>query len=692
MDSIDQLEQELAEVKKTVSKIEKELKLLRATEHPIQTGPTCTPEGTEIPEIQEDKQKSPQKARKEWEIVFGENVMGMAAALLILFGVTMFAVLLFPNLTDNLKIAGMFLTSGIVFGIGVKRLDRERFFPLLLSSLGAGMMYLSLFLTALYFKKISELVLFFLLAVWSVVVSLLGKQKNSWFYCIGELGIVVAVIFGCRYSYLTHSDTRMLLVITYFTILSIFFHFLFYSSKEKNGWIQKSVIYMAEAGNLFVLSTMSTDLFSHGSGSAVYAALLLTTVTGFMMIFLYRECQERSRFWLCETGTGIGVLSLTGPLVLISKWSWMVILTDLVLFVCIFYAAEYGWKTTEQKTGKYFLQAAAILQLMFGMDHACGLLDGGWKFLAWLLLFCVTICLLIWGKHREEIPILFIASLLFPFYPVFLYNNMPDPWKILIGLGLCMGAIMHFVFAEKANPWYRLYAHIAGQLAVFRGMVIIDNNICSYIWSRDTEPPLTLWGIRSFNWSTMIQVLMMVLLVSIQIHAEVRNRTGDPEKKPVRILLFGQRTVLLAGASVLLYETADMDISILLKGFLYILLLLAAIALTIEDERANRKKHPLWGCLKTTWFLFVVFGSLSVVSYLISMMLLVLAMSFIYYGFQKEIPVVRKYGLVLSMLTVLKLLFFDIEYTGTGMRAVAFILGGVVCLGISGLYNHMKRS
>jgi uncharacterized membrane protein len=84
----------------------------------------------------------------------------------------------------------------------------------------------------------------------------------------------------------------------------------------------------------------------------------------------------------------------------------------------------------------------------------------------------------------------------------------------------------------------------------------------------------------------------------------------------------------------------------------------------------------------TEWFSYAY--SLSLAAMFIALVIVIL-------GFWSRCRVLRLYGLVLVLLSVIKLVTYDIRDLDSLMRVVSFIGGGLICFGISALYNFTVK-
>jgi hypothetical protein len=157
------------------------------------------------------------------EELLGKNIMGIAASVLIFISFILFAVLMVPLLTDNIKVILMLTVSLGITAFGLImwfRKDRKSTFFLSLSACGVGAVYISLFMCNAYFHIINDIVLYLLILFWAAGVLVLSKYKQRLFEIIGEVGILISIIFGCAMC-AERSDGTMIMILTFYSIIGI---------------------------------------------------------------------------------------------------------------------------------------------------------------------------------------------------------------------------------------------------------------------------------------------------------------------------------------------------------------------------------------------------------------------------------------------------------------------------------------
>ena len=76
---------------------------------------------------------------------------------------------------------------------------------------------------------------------------------------------------------------------------------------------------------------------------------------------------------------------------------------------------------------------------------------------------------------------------------------------------------------------------------------------------------------------------------------------------------------------------------------------------------------------------------------LLTLILMGLSSGFILIGFRIKRKGIRLYGLTVLMLSVLKMILVDTTGNNPIVKVIAMIVGGMICLGISYLYNKLEK-
>ena len=108
------------------------------------------------------------KPQKNMENVFGKNVIGVVASILMFIGVFAFGTLVLTSMPDVAKVIGMFLlsTGVLAFGMFLNK-KNPTVFSTIVTGCGTGLFFISIFLTHLYYHMIGDIATFTLIFLWT---------------------------------------------------------------------------------------------------------------------------------------------------------------------------------------------------------------------------------------------------------------------------------------------------------------------------------------------------------------------------------------------------------------------------------------------------------------------------------------------------------------------------------------------
>lgn len=139
------------------------------------------------------------------------------------------------------------------------------------------------------------------------------------------------------------------------------------------------------------------------------------------------------------------------------------------------------------------------------------------------------------------------------------------------------------------------------------------------------------------------------------------------------------------------------DVEILSPVITIIIMSLLTIALFIINTKKvlvsgiGRNLAGVYVCLKFTILISAILFRLEAASYIFSIVGLLLAILFIVAGFGFKNKAFRIYGLIVTMLSVFKLILFDIEYSSDILRPIGIFISGILCFVISFIYSKIEK-
>lgn len=177
--------------------------------------------------------------------------------------------------------------------------------------------------------------------------------------------------------------------------------------------------------------------------------------------------------------------------------------------------------------------------------------------------------------------------------------------------------------------------------------------------------------------------------------------TGEFEPKTQKVLILFVEALLLPGVFALIFCHRTLFIGHALEGtktivtVLICLLCLMLSLINVKKLYLHFKNSPfisIYSGFKYTILLLLVLLRFSVVSYGISIVGILLSTIFVVIGFRYLHKSLRLYGLALSMICVLKLLFFDLTFDNAFYRPISFLIAGILLFLISFIYFRLEKS
>lgn len=204
---------------------------------------------------------------------------------------------------------------------------------------------------------------------------------------------------------------------------------------------------------------------------------------------------------------------------------------------------------------------------------------------------------------------------------------------------------------------------------------------------------VSIFVTSSIDYKTEILLIILVLL-NTALYALGYDR--DRGEIPVLKTAFGinEFAVLSVVSWFIAYDYKD-SVSTLLYLVLFALSFgYAFLRVGRELTGKGNNLEALWtGAKLTVLTLAVIKGHTSWFeqAYIFSVVCMLTALLCIILGFAGKAKALRYYGLALTVACILKLVTYDVTNLETMLRVLAFIGGGVICFGISAIYNYTSK-
>lgn len=594
--------------------------------------------------------------QKDFEKTVGKSLMGIVASALIFISLILFATLLLPYFNDTAKMITMYLLSFAFLGAGLYKLrkDNENKFYIALTGCGVGAVYISLLLGNIYFKAIGDLLLYVLIGIWAVGVCVLSRFQSKIFQMIGHLGIVIAIFFGCRLCTRTEDVEKFLALIIFYVISSGVFYYVHYKKEFFDNILQ----HVFNAMNFIMLFWVNCEIAEKG----------LHITTGIILAFFVVNFAVAMRQRLEKTGASFGIFISIYAVLIVQTLQFMML--DGKLFgvsaylLGMLFVGLAELKDVRKKEGKYIAQMVCLGIASWGLGFDADWYTHGMVFL--LVLPCF-----VFGFFRANSALKYVGLLFFRAYVSNADAANVNEWEMFLQGGLAAFSV-HFLFYRNKEQYSRIYKYVMHILTLIYLMYSID-----FLLLRRTG---------SFEMSDTISYAVLALFNIAMMKSCFGNnlKTGEKEKNT---LYYVMNLIFMIAGLVRIESGYGMALH------------LAVIVVTLITFMVNSKnildRHPNYGGIyvgiKFTVLMAVILDSFHTVNYIVSVVCLLLAIINIVAGVGGKYKSLRIFGLVLSMVSIFKLIMVDINYTNTLGNVLSFFASGVLCFVISLIYNLIDK-
>lgn len=266
----------------------------------------------------------------------------------------------------------------------------------------------------------------------------------------------------------------------------------------------------------------------------------------------------------------------------------------------------------------------------------------------------------------------------------FLSTTTPIEW-----LDMVIGIV--WVIAFATCTWLLIDKHAA---AGTTRVNMRNAHIAILIGAEVALLHLAFFTSYTYSFAVIVALLAIALLVIANLPA---SKSDVRYYVPLRV---NEIVVILFSAFIVSVSSRDDAVRLAI----YSVALVCIAVLTIMRIRelpiaqhgsiARNPAFLVFGAIAPTFFLTgFLYGLTHLVdeSYAYSVALMACALAAIAIGFRFQAAPLRLYGLILTIVCVLKLVTIDVIGLGSIARVIAFVVGGLICFTISALYTYANR-
>lgn len=593
----------------------------------------------------------------------GKTLMSIVASLLIFIGFVRFGSIILNNLTDTMKVCIMYAISVAVAVFGLVKMRKEGKYRVLytaLASCGLGAFYITSLVSHFVFNQLSEYALLGIIAAWIALLVTLSRHRNLVFSIICNIGIVIATVL----SVFEWSSSVIGLVLYCVSIGALY---AVSKTKElKSDWWL--------VGQFPIVCGLMLNMYSDNNVSicCVAAAVIFALV---WQLRYYSINASNSLIFLINTLVPYLVVSVCAWLVYNNTFDSenstnspipYIVLAAIVIVWCAYYYKHFVSTTLSYLFySVYFIAVIHVPMLNYGEFYS-----------DYIGLLLPAIALTALGTLLSNRAFRYAGYL----YLVVNITDCPD--KMPLGMEY---AIYALIMAYLVRWLIRHYAPTEKYILTLLAFYFV----CTLMLHNIIDPNL-----------------MYVLAAGISLFANSKlyathphTKAFEPSSRNAGYLT--NAIMLFAGMMLIHWSKEPIRIVNVIEGTESInLLLIIMTTIALAFVNTNRLYHNGWDeryasiyiCIKFTLLVWTILSRIDAMEFVISVVGIALAVLFVILGFKFRLKTFRLYGLALSIICVLKLAIFDIEYSTSIMKPIGFFVAGALCYSISWMYSRLEKS
>lgn len=618
------------------------------------------------PKVKDNKET---KSASSAESVLGKNVMAITASVLIFISLVLFATLIIPKLNYTAKFLLMLVVSiGITaFGLIKWFKNKESNFFISVGACGIGAIYISLFLSNIYFGFINDITLFVLLLAWAAGVLYLSKYKKLLFEIIGCFGIAISVTFGAVKCINTDAVGLFVLVCIYAVIGVL--AFMAFRIKDNVSYLITNIcsVYCLFVLYFSALSISRGYLFSGelGYSESFPMFLVLALISLGFLVYNRVAANEKNKVWIGFFGAGYS-LFLTLNISNLFEAEEATILINLFLAVGTYIGLEYHLKkilNISREAGDIFWQI-----LLFIIALAC---IGDMDFMSPTIgLAIMSAGLIIYGFMTNDNFSKILGLISNGFVLCYLFENVILMLVAVVVLFAIETALL-YIKNDQYNPAIKIVTYL-----IF--LTGIAESIVGFAYKE--------WIGEAAAWTVALVVLGLINIIAMKSLYRKNWEVNEDDKATLIALNIVNAILMLYSLGVMCTRENELE---------HWVAVLMGILLFMINSFNLLKNNDVYAALyvgfKGTVLLITILLSFKASGAVLSIAVFVLAIVLIIIGFKYETKGLRIYGLVIALICAVKLVMVDITYQNTVGHAISFFVSGILCFAISFIYSFVEK-
>jgi len=640
------------------------------------------------------------RQQSKWtEAAIGKYLIGIIAALLVFAAAISFIVLLWENIMTDLAIFIIVLAAGFaILTTGFIRLYKHKnAITSILIGTGAGLVYIALAAGHIAFQIIDDLTALCSIVVWSAGLLLSFRFSRLFFISIiAYAGGLISLIFA--YTRVTAPFDIITSLVFMIVVLGVFL-------LSTSLWMDKLKRYLAGVMSLalplsFIIAFTDNYIFKFHNTTLFWCMLVCCAILYWLYFYIrhsMRDIELGIKSIALEFAALLATFSLfptfvanSGPSLFgVPGWIWLFVITGITATALIF-----------------MYKHSIVAMLMFILSAIIALNASDFVSFGLPVLGVLTLATFFLkdarfnGSKIVTLCLMYISFLAIVFHGQFYaYDENLISNIIYISGALSTVAVSLCLVRSSYKREEHIGFTINTKISAFVISAVLMSTLGSLVVSyRYVGRPYVLTD------TVFLAVMALICLAAYYsgFLLDWRKDGAFPYRnKEIKRYSFDLSGILAFSFIFILYAACLFVITTELPWYLKLINTFTALGVLLMQSYVilgRYKTNPVAAI--STGILFLLFGwvflygwfNIGINSLEASITGMALAFASIFTGVILRVGMYRIFGLILTLCMTAKAILLDIVFTDGVTRVVAFLIGGIICFGISIVYSKLETS
>lgn len=632
------------------------------------------------------------------ESLIGLNIINKLGIFLLIIGVITASQFTYYKLSDSLKSVFMF-AIGFVLLLAGEWLNRKKpnVFSLGLTSGGVAILYVALALSYFGFNILGMYLAIGLCILITIGAFILSQRYNS------QTIAAFAMVGGYLPIFsIAGNKTMVYGAMVYFVILNI----LALTISINKKWIVSVFIgfVLNVIGSLYIFSIMffGTSFYPDGLITILYLVFAFITYTLIPIISSYKKqvSFKNSDTVLLAFNTFISSIILYSAFYVFDLDNFTGLLTAIFAIIYAVLGRFIEKSMPKEKITKilFYITAITFVALIIPFQF-----DTMWLSLGWLIegvvLLSYGILKEIKGFKKSGIIITSLCFSSFLFFDLLVYPDHLFTFKYLsitIGSIIILAALIYKKDPKILKP--NLFKNLSVINMWFFSLYIITVEFKELLLSTLSES-----GNFNIDYLITATVVLVSFILAYIIPRIAILKDNNIKNISIAIYIIALTTFFFLNfSSPVIGSLNEVPLSLSITGTILLVLISILSILALRDLVLtlilDKKFGVEWYPFIISSFFVVILTQNLIIQYnlafnnaVISTIYLATAFVWITLGFVKRYIFIRRFGLALSILAVVKLFLIDLSFLTSGYKIISYFVFGITLLAISFVYQYFSK-